>query len=100
MSYQILLDPGIGFGKTLAHNLTLLRELPLFTQLGHPVLIGISRKSMLGTITGRATADRVAASVAAATLALQQGVNILRVHDVGPTADALKVWSAIQQQGS
>lgn len=97
---QILLDPGIGFGKTLAHNLTLLRELPLFTQLGHPVLIGISRKSMLGTITGRATADRVAASVAAATLALQQGVNILRVHDVGPTADALKVWSAIQQQGS
>ncbi|MEL6711125.1 MAG: dihydropteroate synthase [Pseudomonadota bacterium] len=95
---QILLDPGIGFGKTLAHNLALLRELHTFTQSEHPVLIGISRKSMLGTITGRATTDRIAASVAAATLALQQGANILRVHDVGATVDALKVWSAIQQR--
>ena len=97
LPHQILLDPGIGFGKTLAHNLTLLRELRALTQLGHPILIGISRKSMLGAITGRATTDRVAASVAAAVLALQHGANILRVHDVGPTADALKVWSAIQQ---
>ncbi len=94
---RILLDPGIGFGKTLTHNLTLLRELHTFVQLGYPVLIGISRKSMLGTLTGRAIADRAAASVAAATLALQQGVRILRVHDVGPTADALRIWSAIQQ---
>lgn len=91
---QIVLDPGFGFGKTLQHNLQLMRGLPELAQGGYPLLVGISRKSMLGAITGRETGDRVAASVAAALLAVQGGAAIVRVHDVAETADALKLLAA------
>ena len=93
---RVVLDPGFGFGKTLEHNLALLRRLDEFNALGWPVLAGLSRKSMLGKITGRERADeRVAASVTAALLAAQNGAAILRVHDVAETVDALKVWQAV-----
>jgi dihydropteroate synthase len=92
---RIVIDPGFGFGKTLAHNLDLLRQLEAFDALGVPLLVGFSRKSMLGAITGRDVGDRMAASVAAAILAVQRGAAIVRVHDVRETVDALKVWDAI-----
>jgi dihydropteroate synthase len=94
---RIVIDPGFGFGKTLAHNLDLLRELETFCALGVPVLAGMSRKSMLGAITGRDVTGRMAASVAAALLAVQRGAAIVRVHDVRETVDALKVWDAINK---
>lgn len=93
---SILLDPGFGFGKTLAHNLALLRALPHLADLGHALLAGLSRKSMLGRITGRAVDERLGASVAAALLAVQNGARIVRVHDVPDTVDALAVWQAVQ----
>ena len=92
---RIVIDPGFGFGKTLAHNLALLRELKKLTELGVPVLAGLSRKSMLGAITGQDVEHRVHASVAAALLAVQRGAKIVRVHDVRATADALKIWNAV-----
>jgi dihydropteroate synthase len=92
---RIVADPGFGFGKTLAHNLDLLRGLEAFRALGVPVLAGLSRKSMLGAITGRDVGDRVAASVVAALLAVQRGAAIVRVHDVRETVDALKIWNAV-----
>ena len=92
---RIVVDPGFGFGKTLAHNLTLLRGLGTLGELGVPVLAGLSRKSMLGTITGQDVNHRVPASVAAALLAVQRGAHIVRVHDVGATVDTLKVWNAV-----
>jgi len=92
---RIVVDPGFGFGKTLAHNLALLRDLGAFGELGVPVLAGLSRKSMLGTITGQDVEYRVSASVAAALLAVQRGARMVRVHDVGATVDALKVWQAV-----
>jgi dihydropteroate synthase len=96
---HLILDPGFGFGKTLEHNLQLLHELPRFRELGQPLLIGISRKSMLGAITGRDKAsDRVAASVAAALLAAERGGTILRVHDVAETVDAMKVLVAMTRR--
>ena len=95
---RIAIDPGFGFGKTLEHNLTLLRELGRFAALGQAVLAGISRKSMLGRITGRDVGERVYASVAAALIAAQKGARILRVHDVAATRDALAVWQAVQDQ--
>jgi len=91
-----VVDPGFGFGKTLAHNLTLLRDLGTFGELGVPVLAGLSRKSILGTITGQDVNHRVSASVAAALLAVQRGARIVRVHDVGATVDALKIWNAVK----
>jgi dihydropteroate synthase len=94
---RIVIDPGFGFGKTLAHNLDLLRELETFCALDVPVLAGLSRKSMLGAITGRDVNERLAASVAAAVLAVQRGAAIVRVHDVRETVDALKVWVAIRK---
>ena len=94
---RIVLDPGFGFGKTLAHNLALFRALPVFERHGLPLLAGFSRKSMLGAITGRPVGDRMAASVAAAVLAAQKGAKILRVHDVAATVDALKVLVAVEQ---
>jgi dihydropteroate synthase len=96
---RVALDPGFGFGKSVEHNFTLLRELPRFTSLGCPVLAGLSRKSMLGAVTGRAVGDRVAASVVGAVLAAERGARILRVHDVAPTRDGLRVWEALQGQG-
>lgn len=92
---RICIDPGFGFGKTLAHNLALLRHLDRFRALGLPVLAGLSRKSMIGAITGRAVAERTYGSVAAALLALERGARILRVHDVAATRDALQVWEAL-----
>ena len=92
---RLLLDPGFGFGKTLEHNLALLAGLREFGRLGLPVLVGISRKSMLGALTGREVEDRLAASVAAALMAVERGAAIVRVHDVAPTVDALKVWQAV-----
>jgi dihydropteroate synthase len=93
---RLIVDPGFGFGKTLAHNLALLKNMQAFTLLGVPVLAGVSRKSMLGAITGREVADRVTSSVAAALIAVQRGAAIVRVHDVRETVDALKVWHAIE----
>ncbi len=93
---HIVIDPGFGFGKTLGHNLELLARQEDLLAAGWPLLVGISRKSMLGAITGRKQADqRLAASLAAAMLSAQRGAAILRVHDVGPTVDVLKVLSAV-----
>jgi len=95
---RIVIDPGFGFGKALTHNLDLLRHLEALRALGVPVLAGLSRKSMLGALTGRAVDDRVAASVAAALLAVQRGAAIVRVHDVRETVDALKVLMAVNSE--
>lgn len=92
---RIIVDPGFGFGKRLAHNLALLRHLGQFADLGACVLAGLSRKSMLGEITGRKVSQRDTASVAAALLAARNGARILRVHDVAATKDALAVWAAV-----
>lgn len=92
---RLLVDPGFGFGKTLRHNLELLRGLQRFEALGVPVLVGISRKSMLGTLTGRPVDERLAGSVAAAVLAAERGARVIRVHDVAATVDALKIWRAV-----
>lgn len=98
---RIVLDPGIGFGKTPAHNLALLRRQAELLDLGVPLLVGWSRKSTLGLLTGRPAPQRQAASVAAALMAVQAGACIVRVHDVAETVDALKVWSAVvnEEQG-
>ena len=91
---RILVDPGFGFGKTLAHNLALFKNLPHFADIA-PVLVGVSRKSMLGAITGRGTAERLIPSVAAALLAIAKGAAVVRVHDVQETVDAIKIWQAM-----
>lgn len=93
---RLVLDPGFGFGKTLEHNLQLLRRLPELALDGLPLLAGISRKSMLGALTGRPVEARQPASIAAALLAAQRGARILRVHDVAATCDALAVLSAVE----
>jgi dihydropteroate synthase len=92
---RIAIDPGFGFGKTLEHNLALLRGLPVLAALGYPVLVGLSRKGSLGKLTGRGPDERLAASIAAALAAVARGASIVRVHDVGETVDALKVWQAM-----
>ena len=89
---RIVLDPGIGFGKSVEHNLDLLRRQPELLALGRPLLLGWSRKSTLGAITGRPVDERLAASLAAALAAVGQGARIIRVHDVAATVDALAVW--------
>ncbi len=91
---RIILDPGFGFGKTLAHNLALLQRLSEFTDLGYPLLVGMSRKSMLGQLLGRSVDERLPGSLALAILAAQRGAAIIRVHDVAATVDVLKVLSA------
>jgi dihydropteroate synthase len=94
---KVMVDPGFGFGKDLEHNLTLLRRLERFADLGSGVYAGLSRKSMIGTLTGRKDpAERAAGSVAAALIAVQRGARIVRVHDVAATVDAVKVWHAVQ----
>jgi len=95
---RVVVDPGFGFGKTLEHNLELLRHLREFAALGAPVLAGWSRKSSLGKITGKPAADRLAASIAVALIAAQNGAAILRVHDVAATRDALSVLAAIEKR--
>lgn len=92
---RLLIDPGFGFGKTLAHNLALLRHLECLTDLGLPILAGISRKSMIGALAGRETADRLAGSLAAAVIAASKGARLIRAHDVAATRDALLVVSAV-----
>ena len=93
---NIVVDPGFGFGKTTVHNLQLLAQLRRFTELGVPVLAGLSRKRSIGELTGRSEPrERVAGSVAAHLVAAQQGAALLRVHDVAATVDALKVWNAV-----
>ncbi|TAK72049.1 MAG: dihydropteroate synthase [Betaproteobacteria bacterium] len=93
---RIVIDPGFGFGKSLEHNLELLRRLREFDALGVPVLAGWSRKSSLGKLTGKSVGDRLAASIAAALIAAQNGARILRVHDVAATRDALSVLAAVE----
>jgi dihydropteroate synthase len=93
---RLLVDPGFGFGKTLEHNLTLLRHLPELSADGVPLLVGLSRKAMLGTLTGRASGERLAGSVALAVIAALNGARIVRAHDVAATADALKVVAALR----
>jgi len=92
---RIAIDPGFGFGKSLEHNLSMLTNFGEFSKLGYSVLAGISRKSMLGKITGKESHERVASSVAAAIMAADRGARIVRVHDVPETVDALKLWEAI-----
>jgi dihydropteroate synthase len=93
---RIVVDPGFGFGKTLAHNLELLRRLDEVAAAGVAVLAGLSRKSMIGAVTGRDTGERIFGSVAAALIAVQRGAVIVRVHDVAATRDALAVWTAVR----
>lgn len=94
---RIVIDPGFGFGKTLAHNLALLRRLDRFAGMGLPVLVGMSRKSMLGLITGRPVDERVHAGIAAAVMAVERGAAIVRVHDVAATRDAMRVLTALRE---
>ena len=93
---RIAIDPGFGFGKSLEHNINMLSHFESFTALGYPLLAGISRKSMLGKITGKETHERMAPSIAAAIMAADRGAQIIRVHDVAETVDALKLWEALQ----
>jgi len=93
---RIVLDPGIGFGKTPLHNLTLLRDQAALIAAGWPLLVGWSRKSTLGVVTGKPVGERIAASVAAALASIARGAAIVRVHDVAATVDALKVWRAAE----
>jgi dihydropteroate synthase len=95
---RIVADPGFGFGKNLDHNLALLRAFSEFEALGVALLAGLSRKAMLGKITGREVGERVHASVAAVLIAVQNGARIVRVHDVGATRDALAVWQAVASE--
>jgi dihydropteroate synthase len=95
---RIIIDPGFGFGKTLEHNLKLLRYLDQFTDMGIPVLVGLSRKSMLKKITGNKEKDQIHSSVSAALLAAINGAKILRVHDVKATKDALAIYNAVTNQ--
>jgi dihydropteroate synthase len=95
---RLVVDPGFGFGKNLQHNLALLRHLPALAELDVPVLAGLSRKSMIGAITGAPPQDRLAGSVAAALIAVQKGARLVRVHDVAATRQALAVLAALEER--
>ena len=97
---RIILDPGVGFGKTPEHNFRLLREQASLLALGYPLLTGWSRKSSLGALTGRPVGERLAASLSAALAGVQRGAHVVRVHDVAETVDALKVWQAAGLPGA
>ena len=97
---RIVIDPGFGFGKTLEHNLQLMRELRQLRGIGCALLAGLSRKTMLGKICGRDAHERVHASISAALIAVQNGAQIVRVHDVAATRDALAVWQAVQHDSA
>jgi len=92
---RLCIDPGFGFGKTLEHNLQLLRSMPRIVDVGYPVLVGLSRKSMIGRLTGRPVEGRLAGGLALALWAVQGGASVVRTHDVGPTIDAISAWSAV-----
>jgi dihydropteroate synthase len=98
-SDAIVVDPGFGFGKSAAHHLALFAALESFTTLGAPLLVGVSRKSMVGQLTGRPVADRLAGSLALAALAAERGAAIVRAHDVGPTLDAVRIGAALRRAG-
>jgi dihydropteroate synthase len=91
----LIVDPGFGFGKRIEHNLALLRDLGRIAALGYPVLVGLSRKSMIGTLLGRPVEQRLPASLALAVIAVLKGARIIRVHDVAPTVDALRMAQAV-----
>ena len=92
---DVMIDPGFGFGKSLEHNIEMLAKFDVFSELGYPVLAGISRKSMLGKITNKEADQRLAPSIAAVIMAADRGAKIVRVHDVPETIDALKLWEAV-----
>jgi dihydropteroate synthase len=94
---RIVVDPGFGFGKSLDHNLSLFRDLERFASLGAPLLVGVSRKSMIGVLLDRPAGERVYGSVAAALMAVVKGASIVRVHDVRPTVDALRILEAVSR---
>jgi len=96
---KIIVDPGFGFGKNDAHNLQLLANLHQLQELGRPILVGLSRKRLLGKLTGKATENRLSAGIAAAVIAVAEGANIVRTHDVGATVDALKIADAVRRSG-
>jgi len=95
-SETLLIDPGFGFGKTVTHNFQLVKHLREFTTLGKPVLMGVSRKSSIGTLLGRSANERLAGSIALATLCCENGANIIRAHDVAATVDAVKIYHAVK----
>ena len=94
---RVCVDPGFGFGKRIEHNLALLRRLDTFVEGGLPVLVGMSRKSMIGEITGKPVADRMVGSAVAAVMAVELGARIVRVHDVSATHDALRIWESVTE---
>lgn len=96
---RIIVDPGIGFAKTLRHNLALLAGIGEIAALGCPVLVGVSRKSMFGTLLGRAVDERMPASLAAGLAAVAHGADVLRAHDVRESVDAVRVWAAVDEAG-
>ena len=96
-SDSIAFDPGFGFGKSLQHNLSLLKELPRFAQLNAPLVVGVSRKSVIGQILGRAVGERLHGGLGLTALAVVNGARIIRTHDVGPTRDAVRSVSAVMQ---
>jgi dihydropteroate synthase len=96
---RLVLDPGFGFGKTVQHNLQLLEGLPRFADLGLPLLVGLSRKSMIQKLIGRPVQERLPASLALAVLAVERGAAIVRTHDVAATADAVAMWTALNAKG-
>jgi dihydropteroate synthase len=96
---KLLVDPGFGFGKTDAHNLELLSKLHVLQQLGAPMLVGLSRKRLLGSLTGKSTDQRLSAGIAAAVIAVERGARIIRTHDVAETVDALRVAQAVSEVG-
>lgn len=95
LANRIALDVGFGFGKTVEHNYTLLRQIGSFVGLGYPIVVGVSRKSMIGAVTGRPVGERVTGSVAAALIAVTLGARVLRVHDVQATREAMAVWETV-----
>jgi len=96
---RLLLDPGFGFGKSLAHNMALLRGLPVLAQRGLPLMVGLSRKSLIGMVLGRREVhERVPAGLALAVMAVERGAAIIRTHDVRATADAVAMWGALREQ--
>ena len=97
---RILVDPGVGFGKTLAHNLALLAGLERIRAIGRPVIVGLSRKGMIGLLTGRPVEGRMAGSLGGGLAAVARGADVLRVHDVAETVDALRVWTAIPRDSA
>lgn len=98
--HRLVLDPGFGFGKNLQHNLQLLHGLPRLAALGLPLLVGLSRKSMVEQVTGRPVAERLPASLALAVLAVERGATIIRTHDVAATSDAVAMWTALRGVGN